>query len=798
MAFAFIRNGWSELKRKMERRRWKGQLRKQHEEMTQAQRNLGEQAWKQQMDLSAFADLRQQLTQMDRDAGALDSASKNLQAEEQRLTEQRGAENAKFEAQRKAIEDKKRPADDSLSAARAKQTGMEQTVQRLEARRAAIGAELAALDKPGAAPDAQQAGKRAPLLAEQEALPGQISAAQAGLPAAAAETQRLTQESQGYTADLKRIEQERAAAIAPLDEQLKAAAARMQSVRKETGNIDKNRAERFTQLGAALFAAKSAEPAIGEPMGAALAIAQRQTATQEALDASLALSKSMPSMTMLKFASALILTPLLIAGIAGGSYWALTREKVYPDLGEPVREVNPYLSHALRSNPSYILANQLYKARSEEEVQQRLLDVFRAIHLGVYRADGQRILAGSERNDKDFFLYDFQWKILAHAFFTRNIASFSSQSLVFGKGLLEMPAPEKLEPVLAEVIQRRYREAAAKPDDPMSFLILLVDGLARHQILPYTLDEIKTKPHDKLYLDPIQTWLLALDYAIGPRNGPGKSAANHSFSLPWLSLPAVHAAGCEDIVGDGTKEGWGRAVDIGVDVGEETAKQVGAEALEHVAGTVGKVTGVVQAAGDLLILYGITIKVTPSPHHIHMINKEMPNFLAGIEAKVTFDSQGVSDEVLKCGWLAGKKMPVNGAVQGVELWWDFEPYLAPDFEAATDVMLEGSKPMITNTAGGFRTRTDEGGVSTFFIRPIRACGPHPKGKLIEGNRYLAIVSARIVTADMPSPGLGGALSMILKFGPGAIEYMMQGRKGYSYFWSEWHRKKRNRYNEEEE
>lgn len=797
MAFAFLRNGWSELKRKLDRRRLNGQLKKHQQEMTQAHSRLGEQAWNQKIDLAAFPELNQQLQQMDRDAGALDSASKNLQAEQQRLNEQRGAETAKFDAQRGAVEAKKRPVDEALDAARAKQSGIEQTTQRLEARRSAITTELAALDKPGAAPDPQKAARRPQLLAEQEQLPAQISAAQAGLPAAQAETQRLAQENLGYAAELTRIEQERAAAISPLDAQLKNVAERMQNVKKATGAIEKDRTERFTQLGAALFEKKSTDPAIAEPMSAALAIAQRLADTQHDIAASLALTQSMPSGTMLKFASALVLTPLLVIGIAAGAYWGLTRPKIYPDLGEPVREVNPYLSHSLKANPAYLLANQLYSARSEEDVQQRLLDVFRAIHLGVYRADGQRILAGSERNDKDFFLYEFQWKILAHAFYTRNIASFSDQSMVFGKGLLEMQEPEKLEPVLSEVIQRRYSEAVAKPDDPMSFLILVVDGLARHQILPYSLDELKSKPHDKLYLDPIQTWLLALDYAVGHQNGPGKSASLGSFSLPWLSLPVVHAAGCEDIVGDGAKEGWGRAEDIGVDVAEETAKQMGQEALEHTAGTVGKVTGVVQAAGDLLILYGVDIKVTPNPHHIHMINKDMPNFLAGIEAKVTFDSQGVSDEVLKCGWLAGKKMPVNGAVKDVELWWDFEPYLSPDFEAATDVMMEGSKPMITNTAGGFRTRTDENGISTFFIRPIRVCGPHPKGMTIEGNRYMAIVSAKIVTSDMPSPGLGGALSMILKFGPGAIEYMMRGRKGYSYFWSEWHRKKRNRYDEEE-
>ncbi|MBZ5528497.1 MAG: hypothetical protein LAN71_11430 [Acidobacteriia bacterium] len=800
MALAFFRNGWSELKRKLERRRWKGQLRKQQEEMTKAQWQLGEQAWKQQMDLSPFPELRQQLTQMDRDAGELDSASKNLQAEEQRLTAQRGAETAKFDAQRKAVEEKKRPVDESLRAARARQDGLEQTVRRLEARRAALGAELAALDKPapaGAAPDPQQAGKRAQLLAEQEQLPGQISAAQAGLPAALAETQRLTQENLGYAAELTRIEQERSAAVAPLDEQLKVVASRMQNVRNATGAIEKNRTERFTQLGAALFAMKSSDPSIGEPMRAALAIAQRQAATQEALTASLALSQTMPSGTMLKFASALILTPLLAVGLAAGSYW-FWHSRPYPELSDPIQETNPYLSHSLRSLPPYILANQLANAHGEEGTARLLLDVFRAIHLGVYKPNGEKILAGSEHSDKDFFLYDFQWKILAHAYHNHNIVSFSDQSMVFGKALLDMKDPAKLDPILAESVYRRYHEALEKPDDPMSFLILLVDGLARHQIRPYSLDEIKTKPHDQIYLDPIQTWLLTLDFLIGPQQKSAAHASRGFFSLPWPQLTSVYASGgCEDIVGDDTKEAWGRGTDIAGDVAEKAGEELEKHALEKAGAVAGKTLGVVQAAGDLLFLYGVNIKVTPQPSHIHLLNPEMPNFLAGIEATVTFDSQGVPDEVLKCGWLAGKKMPLNGPVKNVELWWDFSPYLSPDFEAATDIMWHGDNPTITNVAGGYRTRTDENGKSIFLIRPIRACPRHPKGMTIEGNRYMAIVSVKFVTSDMPTPGLADTIGLVLKFGPGAIEYLMRGRKGYGNFWSEWHKKRPKRYNEEQ-
>ena len=45
----------------------------------------------------------------------------------------------------------------------------------------------------------------------------------------------------------------------------------------------------------------------------------------------------------------------------------------------------------------------------------------RTIHLGVYTMGGKQVLAGAERDDQDFFLYDFQRKTLARSYVNWNV-----------------------------------------------------------------------------------------------------------------------------------------------------------------------------------------------------------------------------------------------------------------------------------------------------------------------------------------------------------------------------------------
>jgi hypothetical protein len=477
----------------------------------------------------------------------------------------------------------------------------------------------------------------------------------------------------------------------------------------------------------------------------------------------------MPSGTMLRFTGALAAMVLLIAGALWGVQWAReawgNRET---EEAEQVVEVNPYLHHQLDQNTAYVLANQYMEARSDEEARKVLLEVFRHIGVGVYTHDGQRVLAGSERGPNDLWMYDFHWKILAREGRRATGISFADYSHMIGQFLMELPDPQQLQPILFVALNTRYEEAQKNPSDPRNFNVLFMDGLARRHVRPYSFGDANDASISQAFLDPIQTYLLLLEFFARP---PASRAA--SWLPAWDLVPKAHADGVCDLIKGDAQGNFGAGVDTISVFTEHVSGMVG-----KITQVIGNVTGVVGFAGDLLTLYGIDIRVLPQPYTIHLIHDEP--YIAGIQATVTFDGEIASDQVLKCGWLAGKKMPVKGPLPGVILTWEFSPAL-PWPLVMNSEMLNFRVPH----AGGFSTRTDAGGSSVYLIDP-RPC-PQKEGRRV-GRDYMATVSARVVTADIPTPaGLG--LGLILKFGPGMLEYFMGGRKGYARFRAEWHEKK---------
>ena len=188
----------------------------------------------------------------------------------------------------------------------------------------------------------------------------------------------------------------------------------------------------------------------------------------------------------------------------------------------------------------------------------------------------------------------------------------------------------------------------------------------------------------------------------------------------------------------------------------------------------------------------------PDTYGIHLIH-DVP-FLSGIKATVTFDPEIVPEEIVKCGWLVGKSMPAKGPMKDIETSWRFSRPLPPYLEMhseATDITSAGSE--------GLKNKTSEEGISWFFIRPNYCTDK--QGRIV-GEDYLAIVSARVLTAfQTPTmitgpktrfvpgadqglrPTLGATLPRVLmKFGPGMVEYIIGGRKGYGRFRAEWHKK----------
>ncbi len=784
----FFRAGWRELGRKIERSKLRKRLAEENRQRDEALVRLGQLAWQGGIDLSPFAELRQQLSQMDAQAGELTARAKTLETQIASLEDTRRAEAAKFDSQRQAIEEKKRPVDASLRAAREKQDDQDRKIKGMEARLARLAAELAALDlQPGPVPGSSSpeqkaqiptAQNREQLLSEQAQLSDHLPGSREEFARLAAEVNQLGDEAQRYAEEISKVEAERKAALSQVDAGLSRLRAELGTSRQQASSLEQARTERFRQLGLVLYERKIAGPSLAEGMQQIASIDLTRAAIDKGLEASLAETRAMPRGTMLKFSAALLLVPLLLVAAGYGIYfgwdWWSGRQPA-----EETKEINPYLTHPLTKHPAYVLANQLAAAKSQQEVADSMLKAFQAIGIGVYTGDGKQISSGAERSEKDFFLYDFHWRILARAFHHRNIVALADFSPGLGKGVLELDDPSLLAPILSRAMFRRYQAAVKQPNDPMNFLILLVDGLARQQLQPYSLGEIEQRPSQDVYLDPLQAFLILLDFFTRPTSTASPATTRSWLPLPWHLVPTVHADSlCDAIQGDGQGY-WGRGTDVATDVAGELGGAAG-----KVGGAIGGATGVIGAVGDLLILYGIDVHVIPTPDVMHLLHDE--DFVGGMDATVsyitttvTFDAEIVSDEVLKCGWMAGKKMPVKGPLKDVELTWDFRPVLPP--------YLEMDRDMTDRLTGhlGLQTKTDEKGESTFLIK--RKNCPAQKGKVVR-RKYKAIVTARTLTREIPTPGFLG-LGLVLKLGPGALEYLMGGRKGYADFHAEWHEKK---------
>ncbi len=778
----FLVEAWRELGRKVTRFKLRRETSRHENDRRTALIRLGRHGWEAGVDLSEFPELRSQIENLDTRMGELRTANSQLEAEKAKLEEQRRAEVGRFDARIRVVEEARRPVDDSLRNLTQKRDAAQREVQRLESRLAALSSELADLEKRAAAAresgelaQVQAAEARRQTIVEQQselsaALPEARERSQSSLP----EIERLKVESEKHAAEIATIVSERKAKLNEIDSKLGQLRKELVATGRQEATVSQERVRALEQLGLGLYEKRRTDPVLTEPVRQVAEIDSKLTACAASLNHSLAVTKAMPRATMFKFAATVVAVPLLLILATYGLYRGidyLLSEEEPPIVAE---EVNPYLQHPLSGHPAYQLADQLVHAQSEEDVAELMRRAFQKIHLGIYTPQGKQLLAGAERNAKDFFLYDFQWKIMARAFYQRNGMRFSNHSRMLGKGLLEMEQPEYMEGLLADAVARRYREAVAKPDEPMSFLILLVDGLARHQIQPYSLDESGRFSGEHIFLDPLQSFLIMLDFFTRP------PSAGPIAWLPSLSMTAYADGPCDLIKGDEGQGYWGRGSDILTELGQNLPGAAG-----KILGGIGQSTGITGVIGDLLVLYGMTIELHPEPYVIHLIHDD--DYLAFIQAVVKFDAQGIPDEVLQCGWLAGKQMPSEGPMKDVELTWDFRPELPPHLEMASEMWhgLGDSRTRLTGTAAGLRTTTNEAGRSSFLIQP-KTC-PARRGRVV-GQDYMAIVTARYVTKSMPTPGLLG-WGLLLKLGPGAVEYLMNGRTAYVRFRAEWHEDK---------
>lgn len=828
----FFREGWREIRRKFERRSLRKQLQQQDLERSQALTRLGQRAWQEKLDFASFPALSAQLTQLETRAGELGAASKALEGQGAVLEEKRRAEVARFDGERNSVEAKKRPVDESLLAARQKQSQQERAVQLLENRLAALPGELAAIEqqltalRAGTVPDcnaklAAAETRRQLLQAEQAQAAAELPKVREPLAGIETDVARLDNESQAYAAEINRIEGERRTSLAALDSELNRVRGQLSATARETGTLEKERGERWMQLGLALYERKERHPALADGQKEISAIDARRGSTQAALNASLAETQRLPRGTMLKFVGSFLLAPLLLLITVAGGYlgWQWWSERGQPE--EARVNVNPYLTHPLENHPAYILANHLADARGDEEAASLLLEVFRTIHLGVYTPAGKKILGGAERSDNDFYLYDFQWKTLAHAFAARNSTNWENFSQLLGKNLLQLQDSTIFQTVFTEAVQARYaragggprpprgkrkirasraeaEDAPGSPNDPKSFLILFVDGLARRQLKPYTLSELTTRQPRDLYVDRLQSFLLMLDFFTRPPQAAAPPQARMLRFFPRL-IPTVYADDpCDSVKGDEKEGEWGEGEDelgFGMDRLENAAEA--AEGAGEAAGREGlratgtaisglmsrmsKAMDIRNAINAMMLLSAVTVTVQVAPDemvHLPHGGQNQVNFVA----QVTLDPKALPEGSIPCGSMKGHSTGSQGKkwLKGVRVEWDWDKEWEKYYQLTNET--------VSKMSGRYATITDEFGQTEIMWESKKTC--ESKGKVVGPDLVMQATAVNIIGPALDAL-FGGSdpVSLGLKVGPSIYQFMAPELRGYVNYALRWHEKK---------
>jgi hypothetical protein len=156
------------------------------------------------------------------------------------------------------------------------------------------------------------------------------------------------------------------------------------------------------------------------------------------------------------------------------------------------------------------LAAAVTSAGDDAARHQALLDVMRALHIGVDSPDtGQPIVSGYETNAKDFYLYDGELSTLAYGLGHKQFHTMADLAAVLIAAGIKPQGQAVNATSLQALVQALVAFSTAHPDQPASLLPVLVRDLGTKHSAPYDLAQssIVASPQ----LDDLQFTLLAVD-----------------------------------------------------------------------------------------------------------------------------------------------------------------------------------------------------------------------------------------------------------------------------------------------
>jgi hypothetical protein len=365
-------------------------------------------------------------------------------------------------------------------------------------------------------------------------------------------------------------------------------------------------------------------------------------------------------------------------------------------VGEPLGPLTPQ-----------VLAAWLYAAPNDEARYHALLKVMEVLRMGVYTSEGGEVQQGAERGPGDFYLYDFELRMMA-ASLGREDNSWGDQQIA--DTLDQVGYREDGQPFTAgqlnEILHDATNDSLDKPDEASSFLPLLVRELGLKHNPSYDLADdldVDEARFDALQMTLILTALtLPVIAAEGPLETPASTLIADSNGI-LTAQPLGITDTCGDFKGEG-QELW-------------PATKFFLTAVSVVS-TIGKrVVGFIDVAHGSALAFSVQVKAMEDDgegytHYDHGPGDPGRNLKFRIEVRMLDD---LGETLVKCGWLATADFPPQGPISGVRV--QFNPFAS------------GLEPHGTLDCTGMlcSKTTDLNGIATLTFDPKSETAPYGEG-----------------------------------------------------------------------
>jgi hypothetical protein len=355
---------------------------------------------------------------------------------------------------------------------------------------------------------------------------------------------------------------------------------------------------------------------------------------------------------------------------------------------------------AHRVEQAKTLAEKVIRSDTEEGKYAAILEVLKSLNVGIYTPDGHAIAVGAERGPNDFYLYDFEGRMLATNLMRDDRWTIDDlTTLLSSIGLVPEGAKLSAED-FAVILQQATQLALQQPNDPFSLILLLVRELG----LSHSYDTASAMTIPETRLDALQRWLILAEILLplireeDVMTSPPPAVGHNDAAkyLRFISLSECDSFGQVNKEGAWTAGKW--LVTLIIDhLGLKKAATFLKKAMLWIDGLHGS-----------LLAFSVEVRPLDDVLRTHYGHEEDGKEL---RFRVFVNMRDELPEILvRCGWISSVEFPKKGPIKDVMVTWQ----LRDNFNQHGTFNCD---PLICIT------KTNDQGIATLVFHPKKEISP---------------------------------------------------------------------------